>query len=134
MAERIPVDDVKAIWNTETAGLAMLSVAEVPQVMSAFLPSPATARMGFNEGEDYQERVRYLRRGEVVGSVVSLSLALAITFITYPSVGAAAWGPFVGAAIVLGIFLFEYERAIQAALKDAGGHAAEETTPQQALY
>src|SRR3954468_13432759 len=99
-----------ATWNTETAGLAMLAVAEVPQVMSAFLPSPATARMGFNEGEDYQERVRYLRRGEVVGSAVSLTLALAITMITRPALGNAAWGPFIGATVVLGIFLWEYER------------------------
>jgi len=110
-------------WNHETAGLAMLSVAEVPQVMSAFLPSPATARMGFNEGEDYQERIRYLRRGELVGGGVSLALALAITLIMRPQIGRQAWGPFVGASIVLAIFLFEYERAIKAALEDAGGHA-----------
>jgi hypothetical protein len=115
-----------ARWNTETAGLAMLAVAEVPQVMSAFLPSPATARMGFNEGEDYLERVRYLRRGEIIGGGVSLSLALAITLITRPSLGEAAWGPFIGATIVLGIFLFEYERAIRAALRDAGGHAEQQ--------
>jgi hypothetical protein len=103
----------------------MLAVAEVPQVMSAFLPSPATARMGFNEGEDYLERVRYLRRGELVGSSVSIALALSITLIMRPTVGAAAWGPFVGALVVLGVFLYEYERAIQAALRDAGGHADE---------
>lgn len=111
-----------ARWNHETAGLAMLAVAEVPQVMSAFLPSPATARMGFNQGEDYMERIAYLRRGEIVGGAVSLTLALAITLIMRPSIGNAAWGPFVGAIIVLGIFLYEYERAIRAALKDAGGH------------
>lgn len=109
-------------WNHETAGLAMLSIAEVPQVMSAFLPSPATARMGFNEGEDYEERIRYLRRGEIVGGGVSLALALAITLIMRPQIGRQAWGPFIGASVVLAIFLFEYERAIQAALKDAGGH------------
>jgi hypothetical protein len=113
-----------ARWNHETAGLAMLAVAEVPQVMSAFLPSPATARMGFNQGEDYMERVAYLRRGEIVGSAVSLTLALAITFIMRPAIGEAAWGPFIGAAIVLVIFLYEYERAIRAAIQDAGGHGA----------
>src|SRR5437764_379032 len=37
--------------DTSLAGLVLLGLAEVPQVMSAFLPSPATARMGFNEGE-----------------------------------------------------------------------------------
>lgn len=116
-------------WNHETAGLAMLSIAEVPQVMSAFLPSPATARMGFNEGEDYEERVRYLRRGEVVGGTVSLALALAITLIMRPQIGRHAWGPFFGAAFVLAIFLFEYERAIQAALEDAGGHAKQGVPP-----
>jgi hypothetical protein len=117
-----------ARFNQETAGLAMLAVAEVPQVMSAFLPSPATARMGFNEGEDHLERIRYLRRGEIIGSAVSLTLALAITLITRPAVGDAAWGPFIGATVVLAVFLWEYERAIRAALKDAGGHA--EPTPE----
>jgi hypothetical protein len=110
-------------WDTQTAGLAMLAVAEVPQVMSAFLPSPATARMGFNQGEDYMERVRYLRRGEIIGGGVSLTLALAITLIMHPTIGNAAWGPFIGAVAVLALFLYEYERAIRAAIADAGGHA-----------
>lgn len=123
-----------ARWNHETAGLAMLSVAEVPQVMSAFLPSPATARMGFNEGEDYEERIRYLRRGELVGGAVSLTLALAITMIMRPQIGNAAWGPFVGASVVLAIFLFEYERAIRAALEDAGGHAPAEAPAEAPAY
>lgn len=109
-------------WNQETAGLALLAVAEVPQVMSAFLPSPATARMGFNEGEDYMERIRYLRRGEIVGGAVSLALALAISLILSGSGVPGAWGPFMGATVVLAIFLFEYERAIRAALEDGGGH------------
>lgn len=109
-----------ATWNSETAGLAMLSVAEVPQVMSAFLPSPATARMGFNQGEDVSERIRYLRRGEIIGGTVSLLLAGAITLIMYPTVGNQAWGPFIGAAVVLALFLFEYERAIRAAIRETG--------------
>lgn len=109
-----------ARWNSDTAGLAMLAVAEVPQVMSAFLPSPATARMGFNQGEDVAERIRYLRRGEVIGGSVSLMLALSITLIMRPTVGEAAWGPFIGATLVLILFLFEYERAIRAAIRETG--------------
>jgi hypothetical protein len=79
--------------------------------------------MGFNAGEDVAERIRYLRRGELVGSAVSLTLALAITLLMRERLGAQAWGPFIGATAVLAIFLCEYERAIRAAARDGGGQA-----------
>ena len=100
--------------NQSLAGLVLLGLAEVPQVMSAFLPSPTTAYMG---GAD-PERVAWLRRGEVVGSGVSLAIALAVTLIVHQSVGDAAWWVFFGAAGVLGVFLWEYERAIRQGLEN----------------
>jgi hypothetical protein len=95
--------------DTSTAGLVFLGIAEVPQIMSAFLPSPTTAYMG---GAD-PTRVAWLRRGEIMGSAVSMTLALGITLIARKQAGNAAWGIFAGSATVLGLFLAEYERAIR---------------------
>ena len=92
-----------------SAGLVLLGVAEVPQVMSAFLPSPTTAYQG---GAD-PTRIAWLRRGEIIGSVVSLSIAAAVSLVAAEDMGPAAWWVFVGAAAVLGLFLWEYERAIR---------------------
>lgn len=95
--------------NPEVAALVLLGLAEVPQVMSAFLPSPTTAYMG----GAHPERVAMLRRGEIIGSAVSLSIAAAVSLIASKTAGAKAWWVFFGAIIVLVIFLFEYERALR---------------------
>lgn len=80
----------------------LLAMAEVPQVMSAFLPSPFTAATFGGTPE-----ARWLRRGEVIGSLVALGIAAAISLVLKRP------EPTFGAAIVLGIFLWEYERALQ---------------------
>lgn len=91
------------------SGLVLLGLAEVPQVMSAFLPSPTTAYMGGAE----DRRVSWLRRGEILGSAVSLSIAAAVSLVASREMGAGAWWIFAGAAVILGLFLLEYERAIR---------------------
>ncbi len=100
-----------------SAGLVLLGLAEVPQVMSAFLPSPTTAYQG---GAD-PKRVAWLRRGEIIGSTVSLAIAAAVSMVAAAEMGAAAWWVFIGAAGVLGLFLWEYERAIRLGQADGGG-------------
>ena len=102
-----------------TAGLVLLGLAEVPQVMSAFLPSPTTAYMG---GAD-PVRVSWLRRGEVIGSGVSLAIAGAVTLVAYKELGPPAALIFIGAVAVLGLFLWEYERAVRMGKADNGGGA-----------
>lgn len=104
--------------STEAAGLILLGLAEVPQVMSAFLPSPTTAYMG---GAD-PVRVSWLRRGEVIGSAVSLSIAGAVSLVAAQSLGAGAGLIFIGAVVVLGLFLWEYERAIKLGQSEHGGN------------
>lgn len=91
------------------AGLVMLGLAEVPQIMSAFLPSPTTAYMG---GSD-PVRVAWLRRGEIIGSGVAMGIAVGVTLIASKEMGPAAAWIFIGALGVLAIFLWEYERAIR---------------------
>jgi len=89
--------------TAEQAGLFLLALAEVPQVMSAFLPSPFTAATFRGT-----EQARWLRRGEVVGSAVALAIAAAVSLV------ARRKEPFLGAVLVLGVFLWEYERAMRA--------------------
>lgn len=91
------------------AGLVALGLAEIPQVMSGFLPSPATA---YRDGGDEQV-VMWLRREEVIGSGLALGIALAVTMIVRGDFGGKAWWIFIGAVAILAIFLFEYERAIR---------------------
>lgn len=95
--------------SVEAAGLILLGLAEVPQVMSAFLPSPTTAYMG---GAD-PVRVQWLRRGEIIGSAVSLSIAAAVSLVASRELGPGAALIFFGAVAVLGLFLWEYERALR---------------------
>lgn len=102
-----------------SAGLVLLGVAEVPQVMSAFLPSPTTAYQG---GAD-PNRIAWLRRGEIIGGAVSLSIAAAVSLVAAQEIGGDAWWIFLGAAGVLGLFLLEYERAIRLGKQQNGGAA-----------
>jgi hypothetical protein len=85
--------------------------------MSAFLPSPTTAYQG---GAD-PARVAWLRRGEIMGSGVALSIAAAVSLVAADEMGAAAGLVFLGAAVILGLFLLEYERAIRLGQKDGMG-------------
>lgn len=103
--------------GTAVAGLILMGLAEVPQVMSAFLPSPTTAYMG---GSD-PVRVRWLRRGEIIGSAVSLSIAAAVSLVAADELGASAGLIFLGAIGILALFLWEYERAIKLGVKDGQG-------------
>lgn len=103
--------------DTTTAGLVLLGMAEVPQVMSAFLPSPTTAYMG---GTD-PKRVAWLRRGEIVGGTVSMAIALSVTLLARKQVGDKAFWILGGSAAILGAFLFEYERALRHGERDGQG-------------
>ncbi len=100
--------------SAASAGLILLGLAEVPQVMSAFLPSPTTAYMG---GAD-PTRIRWLRRGEVMGAGVSLAIAGAVSLVAADELGPGASLIFLGAVAILGLFLWEYERALREGKKD----------------
>lgn len=106
-----------AAGGAAAAGLVLLGLAEVPQVMSAFLPSPTTAYQG---GAD-PTRVAWLRRGEIMGSGVALSIAAAVSLVAADELGGAAALVFIGAVVILGLFLWEYERAIRLGIKDGQG-------------
>lgn len=85
--------------------------------MSAFLPSPTTAYQG---GAD-PVRVSWLRRGEIMGSAVALTIAAAVSLVAAEEMGASAGLVFLGAVAILGLFLLEYERAIRLGVRDGMG-------------
>jgi hypothetical protein len=103
--------------SAAAAGLVLLGLAEVPQVMSAFLPSPTTAYMG---GSD-PVRVKWLRRGEIMGGGISVSIAVAVTLVAYDDLGPMAGLILIGAIVILGLFLWEYERALKQGVRDGQG-------------
>jgi len=103
--------------STAAAGLILLGLAEVPQVMSAFLPSPTTAYMG---GSD-PVRVKWLRRGEIMGAGVSISIAVAVSLVAYDDLGPMAGLILLGAIGILALFLLEYERALKQGVRDGQG-------------
>lgn len=97
-------------FNAQDAALFLLALAEVPQVMSAFLPSPFTAATFGGT-----PKAHWLRRGEVVGSLVSVGIAGSIALVT------KRWAPLAGGLLVLGVFLWEYEKALKAGEQENDG-------------
>lgn len=95
-------------------GLAILAWAEVPQVMSAYLPSPSTA---YKDAANPQ-RIKWLKRHAIEGSIVAMSIAGAASVLAASTFGAGAWFIFIGAAVVLGSFLWEYNYAITCGAKE----------------
>lgn len=84
-------------------GLAILAAAEVPNFLAGMMPSLMTIRTF----ADDPEQVRALRRGELVGSVLALGVGLGASLIADSPV------PLLASGAVLGVLLYEYERAMR---------------------
>lgn len=84
-------------------GLVILAAAEVPNFLAGMMPSLMTIRTFAND----PEQRRALRRGEVVGSVLSLSVGAGASLV------ADSPAPFLACAGVLAVLLYEYERAMR---------------------
>lgn len=92
-----------------TVGMAVLTATAVPNNLAGMLPSLMTIqRFG---AEDVDRKA--LRRGEVLGSAVSLAEGVAASLLT------GSWLPTLATVIVLGIYLAAYEHAIQNPAEDA---------------
>lgn len=87
------------------AGLAIMAASEVPNFLAGLLPSTMTIGRFAAEPED---RAR-LRRSEVVGSALAVGVGVGCSLVGNSPV------PFVMVMAVLGVMLFEYERAIRSA-------------------
>lgn len=94
------------------AGLAGMMLAEVPQVLSGFLPSPSTAYDKAAGAIDTgPESLQVLRISEIKGTIVTVIMAAAVTAMAYTVMGLAALWLFVAAMAVLGLFLHDFETA-----------------------
>ena len=106
------------------AGLAGLMLAEVPQVLSGFLPSPSTAydkAAGAIDTGPESEKV--LRRSLLKGTAVSVLMAGAVSAFAYIVVGWKAVWLFFLAMGVLWLFLHDFLQAQKLGAKHAEGAA-----------
>jgi hypothetical protein len=93
-----------ALGNGTTWGLTILTVAEVPNLYSGLLPSLFTIST-FREDE---EHTRYwIRRGEVLASVLSLAIGLGAALLS------GSWLPFLGVIGMMIYLLAAYEHALK---------------------
>jgi hypothetical protein len=86
-------------------GLGIMAAAEVPNFLAGMLPSTMTIGRFAAEPAD---RLR-LRRGEVVGGALSVSVGIAASLIGESPM------PFLLTMVVLAVLIYEYERAIRLA-------------------
>lgn len=93
--------------DTSTAALMLSSAVAVPSVMGAFVDSPAACALGPAD----PDRLRELRRGEVIGAGISLGLALALST-AVESHGALI---LLTSSVMVFAFVCEHERALRAA-------------------
>jgi hypothetical protein len=107
------------------AGLAGMMLAEVPQVLSGFLPSPSTAYDKAAGAIDTgPESMAVLRRSEIKGAAVTVVMAGAVSTMASIVIGPRAWWLFAGAMGILGLFIHDFESARKAgeqARVSAGG-------------
>lgn len=102
--------------SPELLGLIMMALVEVPQTMSAWLPSPATAAV--SAGDPLKRK--WLTIGQWAGAAMAMSFAAAISILGIPELGAGALWIFIGAGIVLATFLWFWRKAMKEG--EDGGH------------
>jgi hypothetical protein len=104
------------------AGLAGMMLAEVPQVLSGFLPSPSTAYDKASGAIDTgPESMAVLRRSEVKGVAVTVLMAGSVSLMASTVIGGQAVWLFAGAMGILALFLHDFESARKAGEAAAGG-------------
>jgi hypothetical protein len=95
------------------AGLAGMMLAEVPQVLSGFLPSPSTAYDKAAGAIDTgPESMQVLRTSEIKGVGVTVVMAGAVSLMASTVIGGKAAWLFVAAMGILALFLHDFEQAM----------------------
>lgn len=104
------------------AGLAGMMLAEVPQVLSGFLPSPSTAYDKASGGiESGPESMEVLQRSKVKGTVVTVIMAASVSLMAYNVIGWNAVWLFLAAMGILWLFLSDFNSAITKGQEHAKG-------------
>ncbi len=94
--------------DTQSIALTVLTVAEVPNFWSGFLPSLFTIAT-FSGGEDDKVRhtKRWIRRGEIQAVGLSLCLGVAAALLAEEP-----W-PFIGVILICAYLAYQYEDALK---------------------
>jgi hypothetical protein len=106
------------------AGLSGMMLAEVPQVLSGFLPSPSTAYDKAAGAIDTgPESLAVLRRSEIKGVAVTVVMAGSVSVMASMVIGPRAWWLFAGAMGILALFIHDFESARSAGTRARVGNA-----------
>ena len=107
------------------AGLAGMMLAEVPQVLSGFLPSPSTAYDKASGGiETGPESMRVMQRSKVKGTIVTVIMAGSVSLMAYNVIGWHAIWLFIAAMGILWLFLNDFNSAMNLGHEHANGGKA----------
>lgn len=114
--------DVSGALRLAVAGLAGMMLAEVPQVLSGFLPSPGTAYDKASGAiETGPESMRVMHVSAVKGTVVTVIMAASVSMMAYSVIGWKAVWLFVAAMGILVLFLSDFYGAIRKGRMAANG-------------
>jgi hypothetical protein len=104
------------------AGLAGMMLAEVPQVLSGFLPSPSTAYDKAAGAIDTgPESMKVLQRSKAKGIGVTVVMAAAVSMMAYQVIGWGAVWLFLMAMAILALFLQDFNNAMRRGEAHANG-------------
>ena len=106
------------------AGLAGMMLAEVPQVLSGFLPSPSTAYDKAAGAIDTgPESMAVLQRSKLKGIAVTVVMAAAVSMMAWQVIGANAIWLFLAAMMILALFLQDFNQAMRRGTEHANGRS-----------
>ena len=102
--------------SSQDVALTVLTVAEVPNFWSGFLPSLFTiATFSGGDADKAAHTNRWIRRGELQASGLSIALGVAAAVLAEEP-----W-PFVGVLAMCAYLAYQYENALKQGLSDGPG-------------
>lgn len=102
--------------KNDDVGLFLLSVSEVPNFYSGFLPSLFTIATFSGDDEEKKEHTkRWIRRGEMQATGMAITVGVATSILADSPV------PIIGVAVMCAYLLWQYERALSGGI-DSGLH------------
>lgn len=94
--------------STQDVALTVLTVAEVPNFWSGFLPSLFTiATFSSGDEDKIAHTKRWIRRGEIQATGLSLALGVAASLLAEEP-----W-PFIGVVLIIIYLAYQYEHALK---------------------
>lgn len=101
--------------SSQDVALTVLTVAEVPNFWSGFLPSLFTiATFSGGDAEKVAHTKRWIRRGELQATGLSIALGIAAALLAEEP-----W-PFIGVLAMIAYLAMQYENALKKGTNDEG--------------